>query len=68
MNYLNNIWPNLRNAPNEGLWKNGFEKHSSWFFPAQEDYFASTVWMMHQIPDLTQKLEHKGCILYFYII
>ena len=68
VNKLKSFWPNLKNGPNEGFWGKEYKKHGSCFFPKQVEYFLSTVRMMHQIPDLTQKLEDKGCILYFYII
>ena len=69
MNYLNKFWPNLKKGPNKGFWKNEYKKHMALAASQHEEYyFESTVWMMRQIPKLTQKLEHKGCILYFYII
>ena len=68
VNKLKSFWPNLKKGPNEGFWGKEYKKHGSCFFPKQVEYFLSTVRMMHQIPDLTQKLEDKGCILYLYII
>ena len=65
---LNYFWLNLNNGPISDIWRRQYEKHGSCFFQTQVEYFESTVVMMRQIPDLPQKLENEGYILYFYII